>query len=719
MGLSTTYTKTETDFLIQQFLHTAYLGIATTTTTPPATGAYWYRVTIAGTYTNFLEGGSPIVVSAGDLDGNEVFFEVKDNVSTKRISAKEVVTESLNLYIKTGSAIYNYNDSSFRGWASLKKVENSSSVRYVRLMKRGASFATTGNFVIKIWGSNLINELQTELDSITIPANDFTSLNNFELFNIDFLNQNEITDYSYIGISIEGNEMPPIMQAVGTDIEGKGLYKINGLDEWILTADAVGYGLWWMASSDSNYPFVKKIIESLLPDDIISLRNKNHDLLNEIRQVANFQKENSIKTTILSQDRDVYLTLYGDSITAWQSTLVKPVEGVTSVPAVCDRQGFAYRLWKSVGFGKPIYRRFDYGKSSLVNFWENKWTDDSQAFFTESGTFKTYQYGGLGRPSNIYSAPQFTTEIANEICPISAFDSATTYRDIPKRCSNVSNASISFKIPAGFLKGDFIFHSINDGDDVTISITGGNGKVKVHSKQNDWSNSVEANGNVFSTARPVYSNFNDPSGIPLRRIFFRKEDINDEVTITITKSSNTAKWLCYWGATYWGVTGRENALHLTTMGRGSRRFNELNNTKSSDILGVHTDILVLENTLINSMGDRNQVLDYRNQFDNLNTFFNANNIPYLLFSPHMTTINANADNFENSKAFHNGVQGYEIEKGKIVFDVNGLIIKVYDTFYKNEYATLSDFIASLMFDMTTHPNEKGFDFYQVACENIL
>ena len=87
MGLSTTYTKTETDFIIQQRITTAYLGIATTTTTPPATGAYWYRVDTVGTYTNFLSGGSPIVVSAGDLDGKEVFLEVKDNVTTKRVMA--------------------------------------------------------------------------------------------------------------------------------------------------------------------------------------------------------------------------------------------------------------------------------------------------------------------------------------------------------------------------------------------------------------------------------------------------------------------------------------------------------------------------------------------------------------------------------------------------------------------------------------------------------
>lgn len=77
---------------IYNAMKSAYLGIATTTTTPPPTGAYWYRVDTAGTYTNFLSGGSPIVVTESDFyDGTkyyDVTLEVKDNVATKRKSEK-------------------------------------------------------------------------------------------------------------------------------------------------------------------------------------------------------------------------------------------------------------------------------------------------------------------------------------------------------------------------------------------------------------------------------------------------------------------------------------------------------------------------------------------------------------------------------------------------------------------------------------------------------
>lgn len=101
-------------------MQSAYLGIATTTTTPPATGAYWYRVDTAGTYTNFKDSSNAaIVVSAGDLNGNDVTIEVKDNVATKRVKAiptppLTTVLDPLNeIKAVTGKAVGDYLDSNF------------------------------------------------------------------------------------------------------------------------------------------------------------------------------------------------------------------------------------------------------------------------------------------------------------------------------------------------------------------------------------------------------------------------------------------------------------------------------------------------------------------------------------------------------------------------------------------------------------------------------
>ena len=670
------------------------LGSLKITDTAPKTQGL-YILSDIGTYTNL--GG--LVTTTGKL--NYAYFDGTTwSLIAVDIDVEEKIPDDFFVFEqqKTGEKLWIYNHSSFRGWFS-KQNRNVSSIKKIRLYKRGNAFATTGNFTIKVWQTDGLG-VGTEIYSQDFSKNLLTNIANGQF--VDFvLNENVIINKEFIGISIEGDEMPPIMQS--TDIVGNGYYKIQGNNNWIPDSDATHYGLYWEIFSSEK-----------INNNYIS--SEKNELLVLAKNLANFPTENPIKTKILRQDSDIYLTLYGDSITAWQSTMVKAEEGVTEVPPVCERKGFANRLWNSLKFGNPIYRRFDYGKKSLVAYWENKWTDDSQAFFNESGNFYTFQYGGNQIPTNIYSQPQFTTEIASGGFPHN-FDSATTFRDIPKRCASDANASVSFKIPAGYLKADFIFHSLNEGDDVTISVTGGNGKLLYHSKQNDWANAIEANGKIVSTARPIFAGSNDPSGIPCRRIFFKKVNISDEITVTITKSNNTSKWFCYWGASYWGTASLPYALHLTTMGRGGRRFNELNNTKSSDILGVNTDICVMENTLINSMGDRNAMIDFRAQFDIFKTFFNTNNIPVLFVSPHMTTINASEANFENSKLFHNGVRGYEIDNGAIVYDVMGLILNVWKTYYSEK--SLPDFLAQLMYDGTTHPNEKGFDFYEIMSENIL
>ena len=71
--MSTIYqTKAEalaTEQRIRDIATSAYLGIATTTTVPPATGAFWYRVTEPGTYTNFKDsGGASIIVNTSDFE---------------------------------------------------------------------------------------------------------------------------------------------------------------------------------------------------------------------------------------------------------------------------------------------------------------------------------------------------------------------------------------------------------------------------------------------------------------------------------------------------------------------------------------------------------------------------------------------------------------------------------------------------------------------------
>lgn len=75
------YTKTETDYKVQDAKTQAYLGIATTTTTPSETGAYWYRVDAPGTYM----GVTVTEADFKDAQGNyyDVTLEVNDGVVVK------------------------------------------------------------------------------------------------------------------------------------------------------------------------------------------------------------------------------------------------------------------------------------------------------------------------------------------------------------------------------------------------------------------------------------------------------------------------------------------------------------------------------------------------------------------------------------------------------------------------------------------------------------
>ena len=70
-----------TEQRIRDIAQSAYLGVATTTTTPPATGAYWYRVNTAGTYMG-------VTVTAAELNDNFVYLDVKDGVAEKSLSLK-------------------------------------------------------------------------------------------------------------------------------------------------------------------------------------------------------------------------------------------------------------------------------------------------------------------------------------------------------------------------------------------------------------------------------------------------------------------------------------------------------------------------------------------------------------------------------------------------------------------------------------------------------
>ena len=217
-------------------MQSAYLGIATTTTTPPATGAYWYRVTTAGTYTNFLSGGSPVVVTEGDFyDGTkyyDVTIEVKDNVATKRVNQvnNAEVFQTINSYsvdpeqIVPSEALYNDPTETLAG-DIIKRVDinTGENVNYRKISNlpdfapEAIYFTKGDNHYERIY-DNYINVewFKTAKDGVTDDADKFqeaidflASIGGGTLFipegkyaisNVDFLGK------KYSNIKIEGHK---------------------------------------------------------------------------------------------------------------------------------------------------------------------------------------------------------------------------------------------------------------------------------------------------------------------------------------------------------------------------------------------------------------------------------------------------------------------------------------------------------------------------------
>ena len=101
-----------TEQRIRSIATSGYLGIATTTTTPPATGAYWYIVDAPGTYM----GVTVTATDFKDVEGNyyDVTLEVKDGAVVKKKKlipipfSSTVLDQNSTDKAETGVSVSNY-----------------------------------------------------------------------------------------------------------------------------------------------------------------------------------------------------------------------------------------------------------------------------------------------------------------------------------------------------------------------------------------------------------------------------------------------------------------------------------------------------------------------------------------------------------------------------------------------------------------------------------
>lgn len=490
------------------------------------------------------------------------------------------------------------------------------------------------------------------------------------------------------------------------------------------------------------YIYLKSIKDfTALQRDIYNLETRVAELeynekISTIKQRAKTIIPNSVgKFPIIKpQFKDVYLTLCGDSIFAFQSTFTKDEKGVAAVPPTCDKKANANMLWNALGWGNPQYRRFDYGKKSLVGDWDNTWSDDSQAIFTEIGTFKTEYIGQTRRED-----PNFAGKIGTNVMQVSTkideasfpyqFDKSEDswwQRNIPKRFSNSANASIKFTIPAGYSKFDFLYHAHTHGDSVTITVDRGNGIVKVNTIPNDFSGegAVEANNHVCDLSMEnltEVSGGNDSFGIPNMRLYFNITDTSLPTTITITKSSDTSKYLIYWGITYWGTSDLPYALHINNMAIGGYTQQAIYNLRSAIFKFVPCDAIILEmcyNNLANKTFS-GQIASMNTNMDNLKTYFESlgKNIgsDIGVWLPHCGQ-QGYRDYPDTVKCNYAGAEKLAIDKGyNVILNLDKICNDVHDTYYTD--MNMPDFMNSLG-NNGIHLDIQGQWIYSAAWESL-
>lgn len=522
--------------------------------------------------------------------------------------------------------------------------------------------------------------------------------------------------------------------------ESKTSFENNETIEYTPTKD--GYLMLNTYATVNKTFYITIYTQNILENRVEDLENRVEDLESNdsdtlsIKQKAKTVANNNVGIfpIIKPQFKDVYLTLCGDSIFAFQSTFTKDEKGVAAVPPTCDKKANANMLWNALGWGNPQYRRFDYGKKSLVGDWDSTWSDDSQAMFTETGTFKTEYIGQTRREDSNFAGEigtnvmQVSTKIDKASFPYQFDNSEDSWwqRNIPKRFSNSANASVKFTIPAGYSKFDFLYHAHVHGDNITITVDRGNGVVKVNTVPNDFNGagSKEANNATFDLSMANLTESgggNDTWGIPNMRLYFNITGTSQPTTITITKTSDTSKYLIYWGITYWGTSELPYALHINNMAIGGYGQGNIYNLRSAMFKFVYSDAIILEmcyNTLANK-SFLSQITSMNTNMDNLKTYFEnlgkdiSTDIG--VWIPHCGQ-QGYRDYPDTVKCNYAGAEKLAIDKGyKVILNLDKICNDVHDTYYSD--MSMSDFMNSLG-NNGVHLDIQGQWIYSAAWESM-
>lgn len=405
--------------------------------------------------------------------------------------------------------------------------------------------------------------------------------------------------------------------------------------------------------------------------------------------------------SLLCYDKNIYHTLVGSSSSAWQRSDFLAPEGVCQVPPTCDRQGLAYGLWSNSVFGSPQYRRYDYGKKSLVGSFSDSWVDDTNAFFNELGNWEA-SYGNFSERADT------RTTLDTSVSSI-PFDSNANQRHIPRRYSNDANSQVSFIIPAGYKRFAFI-HDINVlGDTITITTDRSEGIVK-YSQNPNMQNSIEANGASFST---LFNGSPSLIGYPNIMEHFEILDTSVPTTITMTKTSDTNKYFIYWGVVYYSTAVQPYAHIFSNNALGGANAATINTNKWGMIEALHPNLVSFQLTITNSINADNPnftngLNDIISSINNISNYCTALDSEINFIIQHKTKKQARG-NLSIINDIFNGIRRYLQDNNHIVL---GDIARLAEMIHKCYYSNLSylQFISLISMD-DVHLNTDGLSIY--------
>lgn len=412
--------------------------------------------------------------------------------------------------------------------------------------------------------------------------------------------------------------------------------------------------------------------------------------------------ERQVVKALCCNNKNILHVHIGSSSSAWQASDNLAPEGVCEVPATCDRQGLAYGLWKNCVFGNPQYRRYDYGKHSLVGNYCDKWEDDTNAFFTESGTWDA-AYG------NFTNAASSRTTLDTQVSPI-PFDSAGSDMHIPRRYSNDSASSVSFTIPAGYSRFSFLYTNNILGDDVTITVSRGNGVVTM-SKYLDMADAVDANGGTFST---LYTGTASYIGYPNQMIHFAITDTSAPTTITITKSSDTTKYLIYWGVVYYATATEPYAHIFANNSRGGATGQTLQSHRAGIVGVFHPDLVTYQITTANNISSTPTLVNADTIIGFLSdmvTYCSGLGADIAFCMQHRTKgQSSSAAKLEIVKDIYGKIIRYLKDNNlQLIGNIANLFDKIHECYYSDK--TYYQFVSQLSAD-NTHLNTAGLSIYK-------